>query len=1001
MDLVNNLSESDFESLASQFSQRYIEKNRFINLMQSFLTPFMESGRIPKDTKWASEVELTRIHMEADEGNKGYITWSEFTSFLITSAKQDFESFGNVVEDGAHGLGFVRHRYLSNVRFPNQSEDIRKVIFLPRMKRYIVCGTNQNLTVHDEQTFECVSSMKLKGVMLDACFVSRSQMLVVATLDQSLNFYDIGTSDKRHAQKVIGSSFAPHHPVGDDNDPDLNKLIPRRLITFDKAQTRVIYDDKSHTVLASDRLGNVSIIGVDAIRICPTEMRTVPVASNVLISHLLRWHSSALTGMLLIDGSIVSCSTDNSIRLHDRARPWIETRAYMNAHKNVVRGIAYNSQYDFLASIGDDPTPTCWVVSLPRTSFTFRDDNDPHRHPVLGIYSLADSPYLVTGDADATFKVWDVRTFRCVQHIPYPAHASGGPSMESFTFAESSGRLVGPGKRLVVLEYTAPELKTSTHNTIVRGVLYLKDQVVTWSTEDVKSWNIIDGSAIRIIRPELSEGEEISAVCLDETGYRCFVGTSYGALSSMLFSSGTIQQTFPKQRGEITHLSYLPSVGSRRYKVICVGTAPCTVRWLYESDGSCLCEHSITHPHHQSHLNVEEIDVHQNYTHQKMIVNRDDGVILLIDASLATAPLLTSWRHGLAIVSMVSMDDVNLIAMADTHGTIHLRCQDTLINLGNLPEQNLRYTALHYYVDTNLRMLIGGCLDGTIVVWDLWNVGGKTKIPTQFWQLSKFTTVAQNTDKHPIAGIAYVPAQGASVSDVILVRYFSRNTVDVYTVSGTHCGALSESRLSLTNSNAKIENAHLPFYGIPEPADMHAYSNLASVSQTFCVTTRRPSGAAQPVLELPKVNNKYDGLTEDEILKLRRRKQRHRAKQSRNERREKYKRMWIETIPSFLKDLIRASDQGRLPPNTTNAKNTGENHDENHGSLNQSVLWNTLRAVKGIRDHPSGFYQGGEQAGFSLPLITPHAPKRGRDHRQRPRHTVQITGGSMGGVVHK
>lgn len=890
MDLVNSLLQPEFLSLREHFKDG-LKQHQFFDVIQCVVKPLIQQGRLPQDTRWQQEGELSRVYHELDLAGKGYVTWEDFTSSLVDASTQLYNHDVATV-DG------LRHSFHTNLRFPNQSEEIRRVCFLPAMRRYVACGINQSLTLHDQKTFMCVSSFKLKCVMLDTCYVVRSHMLVVSTFDQSLLFFDIGTQDRK--RELLDPIMS--HGAEDSNDADANKLLVRRIVIFDKTQTRVFYDEKLHVVYSSDRVGVVSMLSVDQIRNCSTEARNIPIPAANIILNELRWHSSGLTSILSVDTSLVSSSLDNTIAIHERGRPWIETRSYTNTHKSLVRGLAYNESHGLLVSVGDDPTPKCCVLSLAKISatFAFRDEHDPHRHPILNVFSLKNSPYVVTADSDATFKVWDLRTYRCTQNINYPTHARGTPAMTDFTLSESTQRFVGSGRRLVVLQYAQQELHVRAHTAYVRGMHVSHNSLVTWSIDDVKTWSCADGTMKKCIKPDLDIGEEITAFCLDDTEIRFFIGTSFGKVQCLRLHSGNVQFELHKQDHEITSIAYLPCVGQSKLKVIITADARGHVKSWNELDGRDFMDHLTP----STACLTTEIDVVLNRQAQRMYLVCDDRWLHVIDVSLATAPHICTQHRDISMLSVVSLDDLGLLAVLHSHGSVHLWYQcsledfcilplddNTLVTEGNEDKGKSRkpICKIMYSSTPTHRLLLCGDRGGTITIWDMGNLRPPTT-PESFGKIVSFSTGSA-----PIAGMQYIPPTEDCPLELIAVRFSSQSTVDVFTMRGTRCGTLSEQRLSDNHPSARVHNANQPPFKSPASLrEMELQNSVGGKNPSQKIlTTKQPTAPKKP------------NITQEEHRdKLRRKKHRHKYKPEHVERKAKIAQMWREQIPTFLKELI-------------------------------------------------------------------------------------------------
>jgi hypothetical protein len=91
----------------------------------------------------------------------------------------------------------------------------------------------------------------------------------------------------------------------------------------------------------------------------------------------------------------------------------------------------------------------------------------------------------VTADSDGQFKLWDIRTFECVQSFE-PSTPIG--ELVSFTSAGPHNQIIAGGSRLAVFEYDKPGTPWLTmQNTIVCAIYNeISCTVLTASGDTIK-----------------------------------------------------------------------------------------------------------------------------------------------------------------------------------------------------------------------------------------------------------------------------------------------------------------------------------------------------------------------------------------------------------------------------------------------------------------------------------------------------------------------------------
>ena len=86
-------------------------------------------------------------------------------------------------------------------------------------------------------------------------------------------------------------------------------------------------------------------------------------------------------------------------------------RRTLEGHEKGVRSLAYNEDYRFLISGGFDYDALVWNPYVERLILRLHG----HTAPLCGVEVIPDTPQIITADVSGVVKVWDIRTFACVQ----------------------------------------------------------------------------------------------------------------------------------------------------------------------------------------------------------------------------------------------------------------------------------------------------------------------------------------------------------------------------------------------------------------------------------------------------------------------------------------------------------------------------------------------------------------------------------------------------------
>ena len=118
-------------------------------------------------------------------------------------------------------------------------------------------------------------------------------------------------------------------------------------------------------------------------------------------------------------------------------------RRKLEGHEKGVRALAYNSDHRFMVSGGFDYDVLVWNPYVERLILRLHG----HNAPIVGVEMVPDTPQIVTGDASGIIKVWDIRTFTCMQTF---VHDDTGhhTDMKSFVCLPKEEQIITGAKKL-------------------------------------------------------------------------------------------------------------------------------------------------------------------------------------------------------------------------------------------------------------------------------------------------------------------------------------------------------------------------------------------------------------------------------------------------------------------------------------------------------------------------------------------------------------------------
>jgi WD40 repeat protein len=130
-----------------------------------------------------------------------------------------------------------------------------------------------------------------------------------------------------------------------------------------------------------------------------------------LLASMPTGHNDICMKLLALDqlDNLVSASMDTTIGVWDTYTNSIITK--LKGHRKGVFDMSYNPDYRLLFSCGFDHDAFIWSPFVNSLVFKLKG----HHASLVGCHSVENSPEVLTADEDGVFKLWDIRTFQCVQ----------------------------------------------------------------------------------------------------------------------------------------------------------------------------------------------------------------------------------------------------------------------------------------------------------------------------------------------------------------------------------------------------------------------------------------------------------------------------------------------------------------------------------------------------------------------------------------------------------
>jgi len=196
-----------------------------------------------------------------------------------------------------------------------------------------------------------------------------------------------------------------------------------------------------------------------------------------------------------------------------------------------------------------------------------------HNEPVVDIHRVSGSDYeIVSGDTSGTFKLWDLRTYGCIQTFtdesPHELNnmtsfvACDGHDSQNATKVDNvpyMNRIVAGTKRLHIFDQRDPIIELVSEDipviSAIINTVFL--QVITATSKRVRIWDLLTGKLLREYADIVTS--DMTSICLDDRQRKFIIGTHNGDISVFNYSSGALMKRLDPHHAEVSKLLYLPS----------------------------------------------------------------------------------------------------------------------------------------------------------------------------------------------------------------------------------------------------------------------------------------------------------------------------------------------------------------------------------------------------------------------------------------------------------
>jgi WD40 repeat protein len=463
-----------------------------------------DAGRDREARKFGSM--MFDLFKEVDVNGDGGMEWDEFCKFLLDKAshlnkEMKLNGIRNYYDNSSTlDLGIKMRR----------RNDIAHMCNIDSLGHFALCEEKRkSIWIYNSRSGENVTNVQLNALPLAVEHIPEQELLVAACADMTLVSMGLGNPSRRYS---------------------IQSVVPTSGVQMSIASL-----PSKHLVYTGSDRGNIYAWNMN----------------NRNVVHNWSAHSDMVMNILALKklDNLLTASLDSTIALWDAYTTDMISR--LKGHKNGVFSMAYNADSRLLVSCGFDHDAFVWSPFVNSLVYKLKG----HTASLIGCQAIESSPEIVTADANGVFKLWDIRTFQCVQTFS-KSQTSKRDDQESlccFFLAqlpsvnkhqtEDDFRIVAASKMVYVFDQKRVVHERTADFTSVLWLSYNEaaSTIITTSVNNLTVWDALLGSkkASNINMCEY----DMTAFCLDDRKRKIIVGTSIGKIMVYNPSNGAYMKS--------------------------------------------------------------------------------------------------------------------------------------------------------------------------------------------------------------------------------------------------------------------------------------------------------------------------------------------------------------------------------------------------------------------------------------------------------------------------
>ncbi|CAM9417678.1 unnamed protein product [Scytosiphon promiscuus] len=464
---------------------------------------------------------LVELFKEVDINGDGMMEWDEFTRFVVVKAQLHHAQMS--IDQLAEYRQGSRQARIYN----RSCETVEQLCYVPGSHQLAVIQEhNPIVNIYNSYSWGRVAQLKHKAVPLTMAYCADHHTLVTASADMTLLQWYL------------------------DDIPAIKHYTLKSRWPTKHAAMSMCWSSSHRLLYSGTTAGTIQGWDIGERQ----EMVT------------LKGHSDIVMGMMVMSSldNLVSASLDTSIRVWDTyTQKPVQT---LQGHNKGVHSLSYSSQYRCLISAGFDHEAHVWSPFVNSLLNRLKG----HHASLVGCQAVENSPELLTADSSGVVKLWDLRTFHCVQtfqasndgEMPTDKASTSCfvhfkmPPLRSNQEQDEHRLVLARGKRLLPFDQYRCKTEAITDDFAVTCACFNHTSltILTAAEKTVKIWDAV-GGILKGVFKGITDAD-ITAVCLDDRERKFILGNAKGEVAVYNFRNGAKMKDLDTQNGPIAGLVY-------------------------------------------------------------------------------------------------------------------------------------------------------------------------------------------------------------------------------------------------------------------------------------------------------------------------------------------------------------------------------------------------------------------------------------------------------------